>query len=449
MGMFASAARLHKLNRVRRPAVEPLEGRVLMYAAPGNRWQEVAAITISFVPDGTNLGGATSNLNATLDNRFGAGNWQNAVMDAAAWWESQANLNLIVVTDNGAPVGSGNYQQGNPGFGDIRIGGFAMPSNILATTLAPPPANGDSSSGDLFLNTAQPWAINGSGYDLETVMIHELGHALGLGHSSVTTADMYATYTGVKRNPTADDVAGIQAIYGVRPSDSITLLTNNNSLGTAANITAGTSQANQIVQTNLNLTSAGDSDWYVITTPANASSTFSAIVQTTGLSLLAPRVQIWDANGNGLASGTVSSTSYGAIAGTAIFNATPNTNYYVRVQAASSGPNGIGSYALTINTGSGGYQALSSPVNPVAAKASQGGGSYNEAPGAVVPGGGADPSFDYTHLGTIRAVGDDLTAAPAIARKIQRAARLQAAHPTTRAWARQVSGRRAPAAADA
>ena len=449
MGMFAPAARLRKPDRDRRPAVEPLEGRVLLYSAPGNRFQEAAAITLSTVPDGTNLGGVTSNLAATLDARFGAGNWQSAILDAAAWWESQANLNIVVATDNGDPVGSGPYQQGNPNFADIRIGGFAMPANILATTLAPPPANGDSSSGDLFLNTAQPWAMNGSNYDLETVMIHELGHALGLGHSTLTTADMYANYTGVKRAPTADDVAGIQALYGARPNDAITLATGNNVFGTAANVSSATTQFNQVNLNGLNLLYTGDSDWYRVYTPANASSTFTVVVQSSGLSLLAPKVQVWDANGNGLAQGAVSGTTYGAFAGTSIYNATPNTWYYVRVQGASSGPNGVGAYALFLNMGPYALVGVGSPITPVANKPSQGGGSYNQVAGADGQGGAADIPFDYTHLGTIRAVGDDLTIAPALLHGNSKHARLRAAHPTARAWARQVSGRRAWAAADA
>ena len=48
--------------------------------------------------------------------------------------------------------------------------------------------------------------------------VHELGHSLGLGHSSVSDANMYWIFTRYSGPGTAvlhaDDLAGIQVIYG-------------------------------------------------------------------------------------------------------------------------------------------------------------------------------------------------------------------------------------------
>lgn len=55
-------------------------------------------------------------------------------------------------------------------------------------------------------------------YDLQGVGTHELGHALGLGHSTVAGATMQAVATvngANERTINADDIAGVQAIYGV------------------------------------------------------------------------------------------------------------------------------------------------------------------------------------------------------------------------------------------
>ncbi len=56
-------------------------------------------------------------------------------------------------------------------------------------------------------------------YDLEGIATHELGHALGLNHSADGTATMYAfPQSGglPARSIEADDIAGVQSIYGVK-----------------------------------------------------------------------------------------------------------------------------------------------------------------------------------------------------------------------------------------
>ena len=156
-----------------------------------------------------------------------------------------ANINLVQVPDDGAPIGSSGDQQGDPNFGDIRIGGMEQSLSQLAFAFLPPAYNGGTNAGDIFFNTAQSWQTNGTAYDLLTVAIHEFGHALGMAHSQIVTACMYANYQGTNQSLTSDDVAGIQSIYSTPPPEG-----SNTSHDSALNITPDINGNGQIALPN-------------------------------------------------------------------------------------------------------------------------------------------------------------------------------------------------------
>lgn len=87
---------------------------------------------------------------------------------------------------------------------------FDGPGKVLAHTFLP-------TDGRMHLDDAEPWMSGtANGTDLNWVVVHELGHAIGLHHSNSSTAIMYPYLP--KCCPTTklsdDDINAIQTIYG-------------------------------------------------------------------------------------------------------------------------------------------------------------------------------------------------------------------------------------------
>ncbi|KAK4875143.1 hypothetical protein RN001_011565 [Aquatica leii] len=91
---------------------------------------------------------------------------------------------------------------------------FDGPSGVLAHAFYPP----TSYSGDVHFDEEENWKIMtapSTGIDFFSVAVHELGHSLGLDHSTVASAVMYPTYQYIpkSRGLDNDDKLGIAAIY--------------------------------------------------------------------------------------------------------------------------------------------------------------------------------------------------------------------------------------------
>jgi hypothetical protein len=88
---------------------------------------------------------------------------------------------------------------------------FDGPGGVLAHTFYPSPPNPEPFAGDLHMDEEENWNI-GSNVDVQSVFLHELGHALGLGHSDVPGAVMYPYYR-IATDLTAEDISAIQSLY--------------------------------------------------------------------------------------------------------------------------------------------------------------------------------------------------------------------------------------------
>ncbi len=396
----------HRRHRRNILTAEALEPRLLLYSTLGDLWTYDSRITISFMPDGTSIGGVPSSLFQTLNAIAPTSSWQQQIEGAATLWENVTNVNFSVVSDNGEPLGAPGYQQGDPNVGDIRIGAAPLGAGTLAMTFLPPPANGGTDAGDIILNSQADWGIN-TNYDLMTVAAHEFGHALGLGGSTYSTAVMYETYNGLKQALTSDDIAGIQAVYGPRQYDQFNQNgTRNIGYPEASNITSYINASAQITLPNLNLTYAGDAEWYKVTVPTDTIGTMDVTVQSSNLSLLSPKLMIYSSSISLLGS-TWAPASMGATISYPLYNVTPGEEFYIKVMAAPGiGP--VGAYGLLVNFGSQSQAAVPPPYTMVASQPDQGSGTATPDTSvqplsnpAVGPNGYVPPLPQYAMLGSL------------------------------------------------
>lgn len=158
----------------------------------------------------------------TLALPFGAFSREVALAEgevaARAWSElPRTAVRLRVVGVDGASVTSGD------GSSTVRFHTEEWPSDLvpraLAQTVLVVDGSGRITDADIHVNGRDyVYAVDGleapGAVDLRAVLVHELGHLLGLGHSADPLATMAPSVSGTRaRTPERDDELGVATLY--------------------------------------------------------------------------------------------------------------------------------------------------------------------------------------------------------------------------------------------
>lgn len=151
--------------------------------------------------------------------------WNTAASPALDMWDQNIQkAQLVAVSNSNPPVSSGDGV--NSIVFSSTIFGQSFGSGTLAVTYYRY-SGSKMSEADILMNSNQNWdsyrgsvRFGSNGYaigEVRRVLLHELGHALGLGHpdSSGQSVDaVMNSMMGSRETLSADDIAGGQSLYG-------------------------------------------------------------------------------------------------------------------------------------------------------------------------------------------------------------------------------------------
>lgn len=136
-----------------------------------------------------------------------------AMQTSASRWMQMCNVNIQYMgTTDVEPDARIDFMPDR-----INVWGFSFAFDIAGFAPTAVTGTGAVVDADILLSATQSWDLE----LIKSIMTHEIGHGLGLGHSSVTESIMFATpyhafdYTNILRG---DDATGCAALYGAAPN---------------------------------------------------------------------------------------------------------------------------------------------------------------------------------------------------------------------------------------
>jgi Matrixin len=149
------------------------------------------------------------------------GAFNTVAVEKLAEWDKYMSGTTLTTTTNSRTNGSRYYfNDGRSSIVWSSSTGERMPNWILGATslnwYTAGNGNGVLLESDIIINSDFTWSSydgpSGNGWDIGRVLLHEIGHAIGLGHTSEYSI-MRPSYSFQRWQLTADDIAGAQYLY--------------------------------------------------------------------------------------------------------------------------------------------------------------------------------------------------------------------------------------------
>lgn len=201
------------------PASEELIAGVPLLGCPGSTEEEseigeyVAAVGRGWPVIGREL--TLTYSFSQLSRRVPESDVRELVARVLAEWAQHAAIRFTQ-TGNPQATRNLNFMFGASGHGDTHP--FDGPGRVLGHSFYPAGVNAEPIAGDVHLDDDESWQTR-MNPDLYSILLHEVGHALGLGHADRPGAVMYPYYSRLAKGLQQDDIDALKRLYPARTGE--------------------------------------------------------------------------------------------------------------------------------------------------------------------------------------------------------------------------------------
>jgi hypothetical protein len=159
---------------------------------------------------------------------------------------------------------------------------------------------------------------------------------------------MAPVYGGVRTGLQPGDIAGIQAIYGARTPDSYQSQGMGVGLSAPIDLSASLAASSQVVVSTVSLAAIGDVEYYSFVAPSDSGGVLQITAAAANISMLSPRVSLYDASGTLLAQAD-NPNAWSDNVTASLPAVVPGQRYYIAVAGDTHDYFDVGAYQLIVS----------------------------------------------------------------------------------------------------